>query len=97
MSEQMREELKAHYSKLQNCPVPFEYSYPLTIADITKHIESWRADNVKEAIQCLIEDIHREQMIELQKETNKNTQKAANAASTAAIFSVGTFLNSRER
>lgn len=89
--------LHKHFNAFLNSPVSYEYSNP-KIIDVLKHnISSGRADNIKESIRCMLDDFHKQQMLTKQDEINKNIKKATDSANTAALFSAGTFLNTRKK
>jgi hypothetical protein len=89
-------ELQTHFNAYPNSPVSLEYSNP-KIIDVLKHnIASGRADNMKESINCMLDDFHKQQTLLKQDEIARNSKNAANAASTAALFSAGVFLNTRK-
>jgi len=92
--------LMNHYASYTNSiqfPVGFEYSSPDILSELKSLIPSGRADNVKEAINCLEDDIHKWKMLETQKQIVKNTKEAANAATANALFSAGIYLNTRKK
>lgn len=94
---QIEEELQLYYDAYSNKIVSFEYAHPTIIKELIQNISSNRADNLKEAINCLLEDVHKEQMLSKQIEIAQNSKEAAIAAKTAAIFTAGTFLNTRNK
>lgn len=91
-AEKLFNELKRYHADYPDCPVSFEYSYPPTIEEVISLISSGRADSLKEAIQCMIDDEYKEKMLGLQAEAAKNAKEAANAASSARLFAGAAFL-----
>jgi rRNA maturation endonuclease Nob1 len=85
--------LRSHFSELRDCPVAFEYSNPRVVSEIRRLISAGRADTVKEAINCMIEDVHREKVLAQQQEIARQAKKAADAAGTASLFTAATFLS----
>lgn len=94
---ELRTSLEQHFSAYKNPPVGFEYSHPAILIELIHIMKSGRADTIKEAINCLIEDIHRQEMLNVQKETAKNAEDAANAARATAMFSAVAFINTYKK
>lgn len=88
--------LRAHYNAYADSQVSFEYSNPKIIDVLIQNISSGRADNLKESISCMLDDIHKQQMLIKQDEIARNSKDTANSALTASLFSAGIFLNSRK-
>ncbi len=95
-SSEIETVLHEHFNAYHNSPVSYEYSNPRVIAILKTYISSGRADNIKEAINCLIDDYHKQQMLSKQDEIAKNSKDTANAASFASLFVAGTFLKTRK-
>ncbi len=82
---ELNEELYAHYCRYENCPIGPEYTNPANLQVIRQTIISGRADTIKEALNILVEDAHRERMEDLSARTAQYAQQAAaSAAETAA-------------
>lgn len=93
---ELQGELRTHYSAYDNFPVGFEYSHPAVLLELIQLLSSGRADDIKEAINCMLDDRHKQEMLKVQKDIADSTQKAADSASAAALFSAGTYLNTRK-
>ena len=80
-------ELIAYYNSV-SLPISlaFEYSNPRIISNLIKLIELGRADSLKEAINYMIDDQQKAELIKLQ----KNAKFSADAA---ALFALTTFWN----
>lgn len=73
-------ELNNHYQAFGPCLVGYEFSNPKILYSIKSTIEAGRADTVKEAINCILEDHHRSYM----EVTSAMTYRAAKQAELAA-------------
>lgn len=89
---QLENEIIAYYEAYENCPIAYEYSYPPALNSIISMISVGRADTVKEAINCMIEDEHNAEMLRLQQKTAEEAKKAAKSASKASVISLTNFL-----
>lgn len=76
--------LHEHYDSYPQCPISFEYSMPPILNELRERVISGRADTIKEAIQCMLDDTHKAEMLELQKQTAESAKKAAESAKDAA-------------
>ncbi|MEA4970625.1 MAG: zinc ribbon domain-containing protein [Candidatus Pelethousia sp.] len=76
--------LHENYDSYPQCPISFEYSMPPILNELRERVISGRADTIKEAIQCMLDDTHRAEMLELQKQTAQSAKKAAESAKDAA-------------
>ena len=52
---------------------------------------------MKDSINCMLDDLYKQQMLTKQDEISKNVKNAADSAGAAALFSAGTFLNTRKK
>ena len=57
--KEVKLELVNNYNNYANCPIGFEYSNPEVIAIIKKTLISGRAESLKEAINIILDDIHK--------------------------------------
>jgi len=89
--------LQNNYNFYPNCPVSYEYAHPATLELLVGYITDHRADNIKEAINCLVSDIHNAEMRKLQEQTAKNAEDAAKSARSARMYSAAAFINSNQR
>ena len=89
--------LRKHFNAFLNSPVSFKYSNPKIIDVLKDNISSGRADNAKDSISCMLDDLYKQQMLKKQDEISKNVKNAADSASAVALFSAGTFLNTRKK
>lgn len=90
------EELKTYFNEYKNSTVSFEYSNPRVIEMLKHNISSGRADSIKEAINCMLDDSHKQQILINQDKIVENSKVAASAAQRTAIYSLGTFINTRK-
>ncbi|MPM54725.1 hypothetical protein SDC9_101505 [bioreactor metagenome] len=95
--ESKENELKSYFDSYKKSVVSFEYSNPKTINLLKHSISSGRADNIKEAINCMLDDYHKQQLLIKQDEIVENSKVAANAAKRTAVYSLGTFINTRKQ
>ena len=93
----IEKDLHTHFNAYPNSPVSFKYSNPKIIDVLKDNISSGRADNVKDSISCMLDDLYKQQMLKKQDEISKNVKNAADSASAAALFSAGIFLNTRKK
>lgn len=94
--EKLENELKEHYARAPNCIIAFEYSEPEIIRRLIVLLNNGRADTLKEAINVMLDDIHKQAMLNKQEEIAKSSKNAADAASTAGVL-VGISLLTRKR
>jgi len=94
---ELGEKLIEHYAKYLNCPVGPEYTNPSNLRVVQRTIISGRADTIKEALNILVEDAHRNKMENLASQTAQYAQQAAeyagNAATNTAVTAVFTAAN----
>ena len=94
---ELGEKLIVHYSKYVNCPIGPEYTNPSNLSVIQRTILSGRADTIKEALNILVEDAHRNRMENLASQTAHYAQQAAeyagNTAANTAVTAVFTAAN----
>ena len=95
--KKIESELTAYFNAYSYGPVSFKYSNPKIIDVLKENISSGRADNLKESIRCMLDDFYKQQMLTKQDEISENVKKAKNSANAAALFSAGTFLNTRKK
>ena len=89
--DELTEELYQHYLNYGYCLVSAEYTNPSNLLAILQTIETGRADTIKEAVNILIEDAHRNRMELLARQTAISSAAAARGAQTAAVFSAANF------
>lgn len=88
---ELSQELLDHYNNYGICSVGAEYTNPANLSVIKATIESGRADTIKEAINILIDDAHRNNMEQIAAQTARNTAVAARGTTVAAVFSAANF------
>ena len=95
---ELTDELIDHFRKYPNCPVGPEYTNPSNLAVIKRTIISGRADRIKEALNILVEDAHREKMENIASQTAEyarqaaaNTESIRRDASVTAVFTAANF------
>ena len=81
---ELSDELYDYYCKYNNCPIGPEYTNPTNLAVVKRTIISGRADTVKEALNVLVEDAHREKMENIAAQTAQYAQQAAQYAQQTA-------------
>lgn len=89
--EELSNELYQHYQKYGYCLVSAEYTNPENLKAIMQTIESGRADTIKEAINILVEDAHRNNMQNYAAQTAASSAAAARGATVSAVFSAANF------
>lgn len=94
--EKLENELNEHYAKASNCIIAFEYSEPEIIQRLIVLLSNGRADTLKEAINVMLDDIHKQSMLNKQAEIAKNSKDSANAATATGLL-VGISLLTRKR
>lgn len=82
-------ELMDHYNAYGYCPVGIEYTEPSILYTINDVIRKGRADTPKEAVNILLDDMHKEKM-------EQEAARAANAAEATAAYSRQTAMYSKE-
>lgn len=93
--EELSEELYAHYEAYGACSVGAEYTNPANLQEIRATIESGRADTIKEAINILVDDAHRNNMRQIAEQTARSSAAAARGATVSAVFSAANFFKNR--
>ena len=83
--DKLADELIDHYNGYGNCPVGIAYTFPSSIERIYDMIQTGRADNIKEAINTITDDEHKEEMERLQRQTAAAAEAAAVNAGRAAV------------
>lgn len=84
-------ELSDYYYSYENCPIGPEYTNPSNLVVVKRTIISGRADTIKEALNILLEDAHRERMENLSVQAARYAEQAAHNSSVAAVFSIGNY------
>lgn len=84
---ELSDELYQYYCGYNNCPIGPEYTNPTNLMVVQRTIISGRADTIKEALNLLIEDAHREKMENLASKTAQYAQQAAVYAQQTAANS----------
>lgn len=73
--EQLQSELRDVYDSLElPIPLAFEYCDPRIIGKLVDIVKLSRADNLKEAINCMLDDKHKAEMLNAQKNASKNSE-----------------------
>ena len=93
--EELSNELYRHYQNYGYCLVSAEYTNPENLKAILQTIESGRADTIKEAINILVEDAHRNNMQNYAAQTAASSAAAARGATVSAVFSAANFFKRR--
>ncbi|MBO4532349.1 MAG: zinc ribbon domain-containing protein [Treponema sp.] len=86
--EELRKELFEYYNQYEKCPIGIEYTYPpVKILDIMDVVRSGRADKISDAINLILDDIHKAKVENSVKAAESyaamTAQSAANAADAA--------------
>ena len=89
-SNELNQILTQHYEAYNNCPIGIEYSRPEDITKIYDVVRSGRAETIPEAINLIIDDMHKAKMEHHAAETAAASKETARAAKAAAR---NTFLN----
>lgn len=84
-------ELQRHYENYGFCLVGMEYSNPSILGSINQVISVGRADTPKEAINVLLDDVHKNSMEMMAEQTMVNSAAAARGASVSAGFAAASF------
>ena len=93
--EELSNDLYQHYQNYGYCLVSAEYTNPENLKAILQTIESGRADTIKEAINILVEDAHRNDMQNYAAQTAASSAAAARGATVSAVFSAANFFKRR--
>ena len=83
----LSDELYRYYQGYGPCLVSAEYTNPSNLRAIRDTISSGRADSIKEAVNILVEDAHRNNMEAFARQTAISSAAAARGAKASAIFS----------
>lgn len=89
--DELTNELYRHYQNYGYCLVSAEYTNPSNLIAILQTIQSGRADTIKEAVNILVEDAHRNNMEAFARQTAVSSAAAARGANAAAVFSAANF------
>lgn len=89
-------ELNNFYLDARNCIIAFDYSEPAIIQKLILLLRNGRADSLKEAINVMLDDIHKQTLINQQAEIVRNSENAANSARTTSAL-VGISLLTKRR
>ena len=89
--DELSDELYTYYKQYGSCMVSAEYTNPANLLAIYEVMNSGRADTIKEAINILISDAHRNNMEYMARQTAIASRAAARGAQTAAVFSAANF------
>ena len=91
-------ELEEYYLSYGYCAIGMEFTNPRIIYKLADIVRQGRADNIKEAINILFTDAHRDRMEMLAEEmaantavTPANTATIASDMNTAAVFCMARF------
>ena len=84
-------DLVRYYNQAVNCCIAYEYSDPAYMQEIIKIISSGRADTLSSAINIMLDDIHKGQILQQQIIMTKqaNQRAASNALLIAAVMAKG--------
>ena len=85
--DEVSNELYNHYLNYGPCLVSAQYTNPSNLRIILDTIRSGRADTIKEAVNILVEDAHRNNMEAIARENAIASANAARGAAAAAVFS----------
>lgn len=99
--ERLLQELQDYYNAYKNCPIGIEYTDPIDIEKIMDIVRSGRATRISDAINTILDDIHKETLEQnvreaarnsaeaayLARKASKNASKAADSASRAELNS----------
>ena len=84
-------DLSDHYEAYGYCPIGIELTNPKIIHSIADKVRQGRAYSIKEAINIMFEDAHRDRMEMLASETAASAASAAHGANVAAVFCAASF------
>lgn len=87
----IREELKAHYDAFGPCLVGMTYTNPAILTSIKATIQEGRADSPRDAINIMLDDVHKNEMEALAEQTLIATKQAAANAGESAMFAAASF------
>ncbi len=82
--DQLRQELQDYYNAYTNCPIGIEYTHPDDIENILDIVRSGRATRISDAINVIIDDIHKEKVEQSAREAARNSAEAAYLARKAS-------------
>lgn len=85
------DELWNHYISYGPCLLGFEYTFPETLDEIQALLMSGRANNIKEAINIMLDDNHKRQMESIATATAKYAARTASNTGIAAAATVASF------
>ena len=74
----LKQELHEYYLELNNCLLSEEFAVPNTIRCIKNIIQIGRADNLKEAINIMLDDIHKRETEFMQNQILRETKNISN-------------------
>ncbi len=87
----IREELETHYKAFGPCLIGMTYTNPSILATIKETIQDGRADSPRDAINILLDDVHKDEMEALAEQTLIATEMAASNAGNASFFAAANF------
>ena len=86
-------EIEKHYREYPGvCPIHIAYSHPEAISQLISYLETGRADSLKEALNLMEEELHRNRMEQHQQRIEFRTTQAAKAATASAFISAANFV-----
>ncbi len=88
---EIRKELEAHYYAYGPCLIGMTYTNPAILTTIKETIQEGRADNPRDAINLMLDDVHKSEMEALAEQTLIATRQAAANAGEAACFAAASF------
>lgn len=92
----LEKEIEKYYREYPGqCPVHIAYSHPETIAQLCSYLETGRADSLKEALNLMEEELHRNRMEQQQQRIEYRTAQAARAATASAFISAANFVRKK--
>lgn len=81
----LADEITDYYNQLNYCPLGVEYTDPEILAELKALIKSGRADTLKEAINTMVDDIHKNNMEAAAFTAAQNAYVAAKASRISAV------------
>ncbi len=79
-------EITVYYNEAVNCCIAYEYSDPSYMEEIIKILKTGRADTLGNAINIMLDDIHKGKVLQQQIIMNQQARQANRAAVTNALM-----------
>ncbi len=80
-------ELHDHYCNYGNCPIGIEYTWPNVLNILAEIMRQGRTNEIKEAVNIMLDDLHKAKMESLANQTLLEVQRGREAAEMAAHYS----------